>query len=255
MLVSLTMALQLPVWGFSFQARGYEMLALVSWSGFISLLKFFNSPGKKWLYIHVASCAIGYFCVPSFLYFHAALLAFALAYQVINKKVHLAYWKYQLSVVVIVYLLYLPCLCFSGMKAVTSNAYVVQYENYKLLAADIIPMFRNYMDYCFASFITHNHQADLLLFLLPLCLLFYRKNRTAFFLGVFYAALWGSLVLLVLKMKLFPIDRTLPGHFSITLALMIYTAYLLVSSLAEKVKIKLLPLLVIPLFLVMLSVN
>jgi hypothetical protein len=255
LLVALTMALQFPTWGFGFQARGYELLTLAAWVAFISYFKYLLAPDKKWLGIHAAAIAVGYFCVPSFLYFHGAIVVFGFVWQVVNKKADWQFWKYQGIAVGVTFLLYLPALCFSGFKALTGNPYVVVDQTYKDLVGQAIPMFQNYMDYCFFSVITKNHEVDTVLFLLPVCLLFYRKNRIARLLGVFYVAMWGVCALLTVKMKLFPIDRALTAQFSITLALVVYAVYLLKTSFAKVIKLQWLPYVLLPVFLVVLGVN
>ncbi len=253
-LATLTMALQFPIWAFSFQARGYELIALSEWITFIAFFKYLFSSDRKWLAVHVLACCVGYFCVPSFLYFHVAIIIFALFYQFYNKKADKTFWKYQLAAVAIVYLLYLPCLCFSGPSAITQNQYVAKGLDYKQLLDLALPMFQNYVDYCFLAFTDAKHNIAYLLFLLPVCLLFFPKNKVAFLMGCFFVSMWAGCLLLTIKMKIFPIDRALTGQFSITLGLVIYTVYLLLSGLSRKIKQNLLPLFVLPVLLVLLSV-
>ncbi len=254
-LATTTMALQFPIWGFSFQARGYELIALAEWLAFISFFKYLFSNHKKWLVVFLMTSCAGYFCVPSFLYFHVAVIIFALFYQVINKKIDSAFWKYQLAGVALVYLLYLPCLCFSGPLAITHNQYVVKDQEYKQLLELAIPMIQNYVDYCFLAFTDEKHNVAYFLFLLPLSLFFFRKNKIALFMGCFFVAMWTSCFLLTVKMKIFPIDRALTGQLSITLGLLIYALYLLTYSISQRIKQNYLPLIVLPVFLLLLSVN
>jgi len=154
-----------------------------------------------------------------------------------------------------VFLLYLPALCFSGLSAIAGNQYVTQAYTYSQLIKSAVPIFHAFMEYCFAGFITGNHQFDLLLFLLPLCLLFYRQNKSALPLGLFYIAMWTSTILITVLMHQPPIDRALTAQFSISLALTIYTIYLMVASLSSKQHVKLFVPFIMTILLATLSIN
>jgi hypothetical protein len=254
-LVTITLALQFPVWGFATQARGYELLILSQWIAFISLLKYILYHEKRWLYIMCAACCVGYFTVPVFLYFHAALLAFAFFLQLIKKKVDLDFWKFQITCAAIVFLLYLPCLCFSGLKAITANPWVDIEAPYKQLWMDLVPTFREYMDFCFCNNKKGGYLVSFILFLLPVSLVFFKKNATAKLLGWFYICMWTVLIGFTLTMKVYPIDRALSGQFSVTLALVIYTLYLALSAIARKENVRYAPAIVLPIFMILLDVN
>ena len=254
-LVSVTLLLQFPVWGFATQARGYELLLLLEWGAFVSLFRYFFTRQKRWLYIISTCCIAGYFTVPTFLYFHLAIILFTVFWQLKNKKADFQFWKSQMAVSFIVFLVYLPCLCFSGISAISGNQYVSAYQNNKEFIADALPMFSNYLDYFLFNFIANYHQADILLFLLPICLFFLGKDRFAIFLGCFYIALWFSVLLITLKMRIFPFDRAMAGQLSISLVVVIYTFYLLTVRLAEKLKVIGFHWLVMPLLCAGLSFN
>ncbi len=253
--VVIALSVQFPVWGFSTQARGYELQLLAEWGAFISLFRYLYTGHKRWLYVLTIACMAGYFIVPTFLYFHFAIILFALFCQLKNKKADIQFWKFQFVSVLMVFLLYLPCLCFSGLSAISGNKYVLAYPSNTEFIADIMPMINNYMDYCFFNFITSNHQIDMALFLLPLCLFFYRRNRLAVYMSMFYLAVWLAVVFLTLNMRFFPIDRALAGQFSITLVIVIYTVYLLTGTVTEKLKLKIAHCLILIPFLAGLSLN
>ena len=253
-LAATVMAIQFPVWGFGFEARGYELLGLLEWVAFIAIFRYLAIGDKRWLWIMALASAAGYFTIPTFLYFHVTVVAFACITQMMRKQLDLTFWKYQVITMAAVFMLYLPCLCFSGYKSITANQYVTG-QGYHALVATILPTFQNYSDYCFGNIIAGHYWFDLLLFFLPLCLLFYRNNKNAFSLGEFYILLWGGAFLLTLAMKIFPIDRALIGHFSITLALVVYTIYLLLGSLQERLRLKLLRPLLLPVLLVLAGIN
>ena len=254
-LVAVTLLLQFPVWGFATQARGYELLLLVEWGVIICLFRYYFKGQKRWLYIISACCIAGYFTVPTFLYFHLAIILFSFFCQLKNKKADFLFWKFQMAIVFIVFLLYLPCLCFSGMSSIIGNKYVTPYQDNKEFIADFIPVINNYLDYSFFNFITSNHQVDGVLFLLPLALFFYTKSKTAVFMSRFYFSVWLAILFLTFRMRIFPIDRALAGQFSITLVIVIYTVYLLAGTVADRLKIKVLSCILLSLFLVSISFN
>jgi hypothetical protein len=255
LLATLTMAVQFPVWGFSLQARGYELLTLLTWVAFIVLFNYWRSSQRHWLYILSIACAAAYWTVPTFLYFHAALLAFAFFYQLSGKRIDLIFWKYQLFTVLLVYLLYLPCFCLSGLDKITANPWVALPGSYSELLSGATGTFKEYMDHCFCNPVTGHYAVDLVLFFSPLTLMLYRKNKTACMLGGFYLCTWCMSLLIAIVMKVLPLDRSLSAQFSITLGLVIYTIYLWLQSLKEKVGVQLLPAFVVPLLLALLTLN
>ncbi len=253
-LAALALALQFPLWGFSFQARGYELQAMAAWWALISLYKFISSGARKWLSFMCFACVWGYACVPTFLYFHAAIVAFAFLYTLKHKTDGLLLLKYQLYLIIAVFLFYLPCLCFSGSGAITGNTYVVSGKTLSQLLSETIPTAQNFLLYCFSLFVPEHYRIETVLFLLPLSLLFNRKFLIRC-LGLFYMLMWLACIFLAVIMKSFPLDRTLPGQFSITLALCIYSIYILLNAFAAKFRVHLLAKLVLPCIILLLSVN
>jgi len=255
LIAAVALCFQFPIWGFGAQARGYELLALMEWGAFISLFKYLFSGEPKWLHIYVVACGLGYFTVPSFLSFHLGICLFALLYQAFSRSLDVRFWKFQAAGMLFVFLLYLPCLCFSGRGAMVGNQFIMAYQTRAEFLASIVPMAQNYLDYLFFNLITPNHELDFLLFLLPLCLLFFRKNKFAMSIGLFYIAMWVAVILLTVKMKIFPFDRSLTGQFSISLCIIVYTVYLLLTSLSEKIKLLFIGQILFSLFLILLIAN
>ncbi len=222
-LICITVALQCPVWGFSFQARGYELYLLAGWGMFISLFSWLLSARNKWLQLNVACCCVGYFCMPSFLYLHAAQLVFMLLYCLLYKAKEPFFWRSQLAVTGITYLLYLPLLCFSGLAALANNDYVAPMAGFKHKGlVDFVrwalPDVRSYIEHIFSNIRIGNFSFDLILFLLPLALIFRRKQKVSFLFGLFYLSMWVVFFAIVVIMKRLPFERNLIGHYSITLA-------------------------------------
>ncbi len=220
LLISITLGLQFPVWGFSFQARGYELYLLAEWGMYISLFAWLRSHGRHWLYVNTICCAIGYFCLPTFLYFHAAQLVFMAICQLLYKKQAASFWKFQLAGIMITYILYLPALCFSGLDAIIHNHYTSPMADKSVIAYAewIFPDAKIYLARIFSDVHWNNLSFNLVLLLLPLSLLFSKKNEMNFLFGLFFLLMWIVLFIIILVMKALPFERNLIGQFSITLA-------------------------------------
>ena len=74
-------------------------------------------------------------------------------------------------------------------------------------------------------------------------------------LGIFYVSAWLALVALTIILRIYAIDRTLPGHFSITLVLVLYTVYLLAHTALSRLRGKWPAPLVCWAFVVALTIN
>ncbi len=239
-LASITMSLQFIVWGFSFQARGYELYLLAEWGMFISLLSWLQAPRKGWLYVNTVSIVAGYFCMPSFLYFHLAQLLFMLLYMLVFKRKDALFWRYQLQAVLLVFLCYIPALCFSGLDVIVHNRYVAPMDHYKTLGTFcqwFFPFFQaNYLDHIFSNVQWKDLSLNMTLGLLPLALLFSRSKTHRLF-ALFYLCLWLVFFVMVLAMKRPPFERNLIGHYSLSLAGVVLEAWWLAGAIARKVTV------------------
>ena len=237
--ISVAVALQCPVWGFSFQARGYELYLLASWGMVISLFAWLQSANARWLVINTLCCCVGYFIMPSFLYLHAAQLLFMLLYMIFYKTKETIFWKYQLAAAGITYLLYLPLLCFSGLTALAGNAYVAPMTGFKQKGiSDFLPWmwstFLTYVEHIFSNIHLAGVSLDLILFLVPLALLLRRKNKFSALFGAFYLVAWLVFFAIVIAMKRLPFERNLICHYSIALVGVILVLHWIATSIAEK---------------------
>lgn len=124
MLLLLSLALQFPVWGFSGQARGYEMIL------FFSVLSLYSAWGywveRKTYFILplVISTVLGMLTLLSFLYWLAGLNIVALWFMAERRKIDWVYMGYMASGMIILFLGYLPLLTFSGLSSMTDNQYM-----------------------------------------------------------------------------------------------------------------------------------
>lgn len=230
--IAVTAACQFFVWGFSFQARGYELYLLCECGLCISLFAWIASNNKNWLFLNVACLAAGYFCMPSFLYLHAAQLLFILVYQVCFKKFQMSFWLWQAAAGSFVFLLYLPALCFSGYNAIGNNIYVAPMSQEKTVSDFcqwMFPYFKNYITHIFSDIHWNNFSLNILFSALPFIMLFSRRKSMYFLFGLFYLILWSLFLIIAIDMKRLPFERNLIGHYSISLIFSLVTIYWLVS--------------------------
>lgn len=230
--VTLILALQFPLWAFGFQARGYALYALMHWGAFVTLFNYLRERRRNDMLVNALCCVAGYALVPTFLYFHLAQLAFGVVYQLLHREIDWRFWRYQMAVLVAVYLFYLPALCFSGLAAITSNEYVrPKSETLQQFLPIMGQDFGNYATYCFSRAKVLGVQLSYALALVPLLLLAARRNTVWFAYGLFYALLLALLVATTLGMRRGTNERNLVGHFSLALALVPVALYWLLARL------------------------
>lgn len=221
---------QFPTWIFAAQARGYELYNLFEVGMVISLLAYLRSSDTCWLTINALCCVAGYYCIPTFFYFHVAQLLFMVIYQLIYREWQLAFWKYQLISCLTVFLLYLPAICFSGLDSLIANRYVTPgtTSTAEYFKTDFLDKVNFFIDHFFSDVHIGHFSLNLILFLLPLTLLF-NKNKTFRLMGLFYIVMWVAFSGIAIHMRRSPFERNMIGHYTLTLALLLLAVYQLFS--------------------------
>jgi len=222
----LMLSLSLPTLGFASQARGYSLQLLAGWTVVAGLWNYYEKGDERagrWLLVGIVT---GYALLPSFLFFHVAVVFFAVVTQWYSGRLDRYFWKYQLLAGAFVCMFYLPALSFSGVEAFTGNKYVrADAKSLWEFAAQFAGLFDFFMNYAFSSvFKEKTHFLLYTLYLLPLSLAF-SKDRKNQAIVVFYVLMWLSVILIVLGMKKIPFSRNLIIQYSIGLGAIAYTAY------------------------------
>ena len=243
LLCALTAGLQFQVWGFGFQARGYELYLLAEWGLIVSLFRHISTGEERWLRLMALCSVTGFFCLPSFLYLYAAVIVFMALRSLIKKNRNARFWEFQLITIGITYLCYVPALCFSGLESITHNNYVSAMGAFKktghvAFAQWMFPFFKPYIIHLFSDVHWNNLPVNVLLFVLPAFLAFHRKNRTLRLAGLFYATLWPVFFLITIIMEKLPFERNLIGHYSFTYAALLLLAWWLTDLLAAAGRMK-----------------
>lgn len=224
--IVLMLSLSLPTLGFASQARGYSLQLLAGWTVVAGLWHHYQKGDVCAGYWLLVGTVAGYALLPSFLFFHVAVVLFAIAIQWQSGRMDRIFWKYQLLAGAFTLMFYLPALSFSGVEAFTANKYVrADDKSLWEFAGQFAGLFDFFMNYAFSSIFTEKSNLILYtLYLLPLSLAFSkeRKNRA---IALFYLLMWGSVIVVVLWMKKIPFSRNLIVQYSISLSVIAYAAY------------------------------
>lgn len=238
-LATLLIAVHFPVLGFSSQARGYELQLFAGWVVFVSLFKYYESRQTSWLRWLCIACIIGYATIPTFLYFHAAILAFSFFQQIYQGNFDLKFWKYQIIASAFIFLFYLPAFSLSGFSSFSDNPTVrASDESLIQFLPVLLAKLQYFISFCFSFLLGEDNLMNYALFLLPVCLCF-SKNRLCRIMGLFYIKLWILFILVVLYFKKIPFNRNLVIQYSITQGLVVLTLFKLAKSLAFRLNSKL----------------
>ncbi len=219
LLIALLAVSQFFVWGFSFQARGYELYLTAESVLLFSAFRYIATDDRKWLYPYMLAMVVGYFCMPTFLYIHVGSLLFFGLYQLSFKLKNTKFWSAQALGFCIVFLCYLPVLCFSGEGAIVNNHYVAPMATYKTFSAFctwMFPFFQNYLPHLFSMPVKGGVWFSALT-CAPLLLLAAPKKSWHFVAGLCHLSVWVTLLAFIIAMKRVPFERNLIGHYSLTL--------------------------------------
>ena len=252
---TITVLIQLPIWGFSFQARGYEWYAFAELLLFVSVYKYIVTENNKWLYLNIIAGIIGYFFIPTYLYIHVAQIIFCFLYQAVTRKIIFKYWFAQLICFAVVFILYLPALCFSGVHMLLNNPYVSPGGDTNWIVSHAIPYLKEYATYCYSAIYSEYNWINIVLFLSPLLLFLFYKQKPARLIALFYTILWCTLYVIVFKMKKFPFMRNSIGHVALSLVFFELTVYWLLEYFRQKLKVKMLTIILFPAFIILLWVH
>lgn len=201
-----------PVWGFAGQARGYELYLLAHWWTLLLVSRYLKTKDPQPLIWFPLAATIGYGAVPTFLYFHVALLAWMLYNNVAEKSASKAFWLAQPVAFAGAFLFYVPAMSFSGLGALIGNRYV---SGGPRVAIYELPPLGQYAIY-FNGMGSGGLVLSILVFALALSLLYRKRTRRC---GVLFTALWAATGMVILCMSQLPFHRNLTGIYSVSFAL------------------------------------
>lgn len=223
---ALVIATQGPLWGFGAQNRGYALLALAHWGAALGVLAATRRPAGRGAVGCAVGCAVGYAVLPTFLYFHVAVVVFAAGSQAIRRHLDGRFWCWQAAAGLAVLLFYLPALAFSGAGAFTHNPYVEPTaSSVGAFLPAALPTLPTYLDYGFPA-LWPDHPLGRWLLLVPALLLLAApgvRRRAPGLTGAagLYALALVAAVGLALLFRRLPFHRNLIGQLSLGLALLV----------------------------------
>lgn len=197
-----------PVMFYSSQGRGYGLLlffAVLALYCFANIVDGWH--GKKYFTVFVISSALGFFTVPSFLYFFVVVVLAWVAYYVFAKQ-----WrdfpklfKTLLAVGILTILLYAPMIGFEGLGQLTNNSSVVKHD-----MAFLTANFRQHLQ-ATGVFLTSIY-LPILVWVIPILLVFllnlFRGSRLNKILSFTCLVLLISPLPLIFMHKVIPYERT-----------------------------------------------
>ncbi|MCC5918565.1 MAG: hypothetical protein JJU02_14680 [Cryomorphaceae bacterium] len=202
-----------PVMGFSTQARGYGLQMLL---GFIALFNIYQYQINR-RHIHliyfVISSVLGFWTLPSFLYFWIGISSPFIIKMLIDKKLDYAYIKAIFQIIWSVLVVYLPVVVFSGWRSILKNKYVVSEDvSYGKFLSNIwnSDYFKGLFNEWFVS--GEYPFLGLIIFLIPIAIgVLYRKHPTSKILWYIISAAL-SFILIMIFMKKIPFYRNMVIH-------------------------------------------
>lgn len=234
---AIVVALQFSVWGYGFQNRGYEWYTLATFLAFISALQFSWTNKKHWLQLNTIACIVGNCCVPTFFYYQVAQWIFLGVLPGTFSRS--AFWRAQIIILCIVFLFYLPALCFSGIGAFIANPYVSSAGDLGAVVNKSGVYIVEFATYCYSGMVSEYNFMNLLFFLAPALLLFrWKRDRYFARAGAFFIVLWLMVFIVVFAMRRYPYLRNMAGHECISLTLFIAVVYWLTNKLSHRLKIR-----------------
>ncbi len=234
--MTLPLALQLSTFLLAQEGRGYELQLFFAWGAFAALFSYVLSAGKASLRWFVIASMAGFACVPTYLYIFFSQMLFIACIQLYNRKVDIQLCLHAGIVIAGTYLFYLPALCFSGVDAFVHNEYVQSgNKDYTAFLPDFYVSLKMYVNAITSSLIEQDHYIHLVLFLLPVLLLFSHKKADRL-ISLFYILLWLGWGVLIFKMQRMPFIRNMVLHYSFSLAIIVYTFYTMVSAVVARIR-------------------
>lgn len=225
---------QMPLWGFSFANRGYEICSMAGWLTLGALFYYQQSRNHAWMRLLGCSIFIGYTVLPSFLFMHMGVLTGAAGIQLVNRKIDWHFWRYQVITGMLILLFYLPCFSFSGIGAITSNRHVMTWvQHYNDLPYFLYRTMRYYLDIWFWGDTGRWKWFSYLFFILPVLFLF-SKAKEQRIISQGFIILWLGVMITAFCIRNFAPPRALSPEFNISLALSVASLYFLLRQWGEK---------------------
>jgi preprotein translocase subunit SecG len=204
--------LQLPVFGYATQARGYSAYILRAWVAFSHLIRYVAHREDKDLLWYGLSCCLGMWLIPSWLYIWFGLGLSYVCCMIIRKRSDPQFWNITILSVIATYLMYLPVLCFSGWQSILANKYVTSKAHSSLFSFVEATFRERYFTGLFGDWMSLASMPWLgfVAIVMSSVLIAIKKEYRKLFL--FYLCIMIGMVFMCLVMKKMPFYRNLAFH-------------------------------------------
>lgn len=217
-----------PIIGFATQARGYSLHMLLGWIAFAQLYYYSLTHEKSNMIFYILANALGMWTMPSYLYFWAGLTCVFCLKMINVGKVDYGFVSGTLQILMLVLILYLPVVTFSGWASILDNKYVesgqestMTFIQSAFTSGYFQGLFNDFFNTGPYSWIGAN------MVLISLSLAWFVRKKTD--LGIYIFSLFFSFLIMTVLLKKFPFYRNLVSH-----GLMFwYLTILLVAVLIE----------------------
>lgn len=229
MVLLLAFAVQFPVWGFSTQARGYELVLLLGWLSYWTLDTYQRDRQAFWLVLHGMCNIAGFFTVPSYLFWWIGVSLAPLWGMLQELRVDTRYLRMLLVSGACALIDGLPLLTFSGIGAIAENRYV-KAGNTTAWDFFIHLNSQNYFNGLFAEWFGISAETawpGVILLLVPLMSVFFIKKAPSGFktLIATYISLLLVFILMAVVMRRLPFYRNMLGHGHLVLFCILLSVY------------------------------
>lgn len=238
LLYTTLLLLQFPVWGFSFQARGYALYLLCAFISLIGTEQYFTNRNSTWLIFQAAATIVGFCIMPSFLFWYSGIVCFAILYCASRRRIDMSFFKAQLFAGICIYCFYLPGICYSGLSAFVDNPYVKVFDiSWTEFWGGFQRDINSTIQYSFGGNVDAHSNLYTVLFYLPLFATpFLHRGRTGTVLSL-NLIIWIVFALLQFKFRHYPFMRNMIAHVSIGLCALLLCMHVLLEWLQKKLRI------------------
>jgi len=224
---------QFYIWGFGFQARGYEIYLFCHLMCIRTLLRYLHNQNSDFLLINSFFVITGFWTVPTFFYYFLIQCIVLLFHQFVKKKIDYVVYFYGLLTLIGIFLVYSPIILFSGFKALIGNKYVSPStlsspEYFK----NVISLFPTFLNYTLSNNGLKWMLLPIIFAFLPF-LLFLKKGSQIKWIAFIYLLVPISFLGFIYFLKAVPFHRNIIGLYFImdtTIAITLFYIFKLIVN-------------------------
>jgi len=247
----IVLALEFPVWGFSGQARGYELSLMLSVLSFITFWDYWVDKNTDSLTYNAIFNVGAILTIPTYLYWWVGLVFAALLFMVWNRRLDWHYIRVSFTSACMTLILSLPFLSFSGFSALADNRWI-KTEDFGMLNFLLNINGSLYFNGLFNEwfcFFSKNILFSLGIVLIPFILIFYATKDIRYrSIIIVYLSIIVSFVFIAVITRKLPFYRNLIAHSFIAMLFILIALLALLSTRNLRICFGILLLAAIPYF-------